>query len=137
MRITTPVLSRALRFKLPPELSKEARKRLKWFDYYHTHGLNARLTCRYYGISPQTFYRWKRRYDPKHIATLESRSHRPKHLRQLTAPDELIEAIRSLREQYPRWGKDKLSELLREQGHQVSTSMVGRVIRRLKERGGA
>jgi transposase InsO family protein len=41
----------------------------------------------------------------------------------------------SLREEYPRWGKDKLVVLLRQQGWQVSTSMVGRVLRRLKERG--
>ena len=29
-----------------PELSKQARQRLKWFDYYNCHGHNARLTCR-------------------------------------------------------------------------------------------
>jgi putative transposase len=40
-----------------------------------------------------------------------------------------------LREKYPRWGKDKLVILLREEGWQVSTSMVGRIIHRLKERG--
>ena len=40
-----------------------------------------------------------------------------------------------LREEYPRWGKDKLVVLLREQSHRVSTSMVGRIIRRLKDNG--
>jgi transposase InsO family protein len=40
-----------------------------------------------------------------------------------------------LREKYPCWGKDKLVVLLRQQGFQVSTSMVGRIIRRLKDRG--
>ena len=49
--------------KLSVELSKEARRRLKWFDYYHSNGCKARLTCRHFDISPQTFYRWKRRYD--------------------------------------------------------------------------
>ena len=39
-----------------------------------------------------------------------------------------------LREQYPRWGKDKLVILLQEQGWQVSTSIVGRIIHHLKER---
>jgi transposase len=51
--------------KIPLDLSKDAQKRLKWFDYYHLHGGNARLTCRYFGISPQTFYRWKARYNAK------------------------------------------------------------------------
>lgn len=40
-----------------------------------------------------------------------------------------------LREEYPRWGKDKLVVLLREQGYESSTTMVDRIIRRLKERG--
>jgi len=117
------------------ELSKPARQRLKWFDYYNSHGHNARLSCRYFGISPQTFYRWKRRYNPHHLESLEDRSRRPKHLRQPTWSIELAQAVLRLREEYPRWGKDKLVILLREQGWQVSTSMVGRIIHRLKERG--
>jgi len=117
------------------ELSRTARQRLKWFDYYNVHGHNARLTCRYFGISPQTFYRWKRRYNPHHLQSLEDHSRRPTHLRQATWSAELAQAVLRLREQYPRWGKDKLVILLREQGWQVSTSMVGRIIHHLKERG--
>jgi putative transposase len=118
-----------------PVLSKQARQRLKWFDYYNAHNHNARLTCRYFGISPQTFYRWKRRYDPYHLESLENRSCRPKHLRQPTASLELVLAVQRLREQYPRWGKNKLVVLVREEGYQASTSMVGRVLHRLKDRG--
>jgi len=120
---------------IPVGLSKQARQRLKWFDYYNSHRRNARLTCRYFGISPQTFYHWKHRYDPHHLESLEDRSHRPKHLRQPTASPELVAAVFKLREQYPRWGKDKLVLLLHNQGYQVSTSMVVRIIRRLKDRG--
>jgi transposase InsO family protein len=43
--------------------------------------------------------------------------------------------VLKLREEYPRWGKEKLSRLLSEPRHQVSASMVGRLLRRLKERG--
>jgi len=121
--------------RLDVELSREAQKRLKWFDYYRSHGENARLTCRYFGISPQTFYRWKRRYDPKHLESLEDKSCRPQHVRQPTTPPELVEAVLKLREERPRWGKEKLASLLREEGYQVSSSMVGRIIHRLKERG--
>ena len=117
------------------ELTKEASKRLKWFDYYGSHGRNARLTCRYFGISPQTFYRWKRRYDPKNLKTLESHSHKPLHLRQPTWSAELAGEVLKLREEYPRWGKDKLAELMHQRGYQVSVSMVGRILRRLKDRG--
>ena len=135
MRIKSGVVTGFSRLARIRELSREASKRLKWFDYYYSHGRNARLTCRYFGISPQTFYRWKRRYDPKHLESLEDRSHKPKRLRQPTWSSELAQEVLRLREEYPRWGKDKLSELLHDQGHQVSTSMVGRILRRLKERG--
>ena len=66
---------------------------------------------------------------------MEERSRWPKHLRQPTYWIELGEAVLTLRKEYPHWGKDKLVILLREEGCQASTSMVGRIIHRLKERG--
>ncbi len=136
MRIISGVVPGASRLaRLQVELSKKARQRLKWVDYYQAHGHNARLTCRHFDIGPQTFYRWKRRYNPKHLGSLEDRSHRPKHIRQPTYSVELVEAVLKLREEYPRWGKDKLVVLLREKGFSCSASTVGRIIRRLKERG--
>lgn len=118
-----------------PDLSKTAKQRLKWFDYYHRHGDNAALTCRYFGISRQTFYRWRRRYDPHHLSTLEDRQHRPKHVRQPTWSPELAGAVQALREANPRWGKDKLSPLLQAQGWAVSVSKVGRILTHLKVTG--
>ncbi|MGA2363342.1 MAG: helix-turn-helix domain-containing protein [Candidatus Aminicenantales bacterium] len=44
-------------------MSQGAAKRLRWMDHYARSG-NARQTCRYFGISAQTFYRWKNRHDP-------------------------------------------------------------------------
>jgi transposase InsO family protein len=104
-------------------------------DHYEQFGHNASLTCRYFGISRQTFYRWKRRYDPRGLARLEDRPRRPRHVRQPTWSPELAEAVRRLREAFPRWGKDKLGILLRERGFAVSTSMVGRILTRLKRQG--
>jgi transposase InsO family protein len=104
-------------------------------DYYHSQGRNARLTCRHFDIAPQTFYRWKRRYDPRRLKSLEDRSRRPRRLRRPTASLELVEAVREVREANPRWGKDKLARLLREAGWQVSNSMVGRIMHRLREQG--
>jgi len=115
-------------------ISREARKRLRWFDHYHKNG-NARLTCRYFGISPQTFYRWKRRFDRYDLTTLESVSSRPHRVRKSQTPSEVVERIRELREQYPRWGKDKLAVLLHREEIEISASTVGRVIKRLKDRG--
>ena len=117
------------------ELSREAQKRLQWFDHYQAHGRNAALTCRYFGISRQTFYRWKQRYDPQQLTTLEDRSHRPFHRRRSTWTAAQADRVRQLREQYPRWGKDKLAVLLRRQGWAVSVSMVGRILLSLRQRG--
>ncbi len=136
MRIINRVVPGVSRLAgLQVELSRKVRQRLKWFDYYNSHGYNARLTCRHFDIGPQTFYRWKGRYNPHRLDSLEDRSHRPRHLRQPTSSPALIEAVLKLREEYPRWGKDKLVVLLREQDYQASASMVGRIIRRLKDRG--
>lgn len=121
--------------KRTANVSKEALKRLKWFDYYESHNHNARLTCRYFGISPQTFYRWKRRYNPRRLSTLEDHTHRPKRVREHTWSPSLEQAVLALREQYPRWGKEKLAVLLAQQGIKVSVSMVGRILARLKKQG--
>jgi putative transposase len=116
------------------ELSREARTRLAWMDFYRRSS-NVARTCRHFGISRQTFYRWQRRYDPQNLATLEERSHRPHRRRQATWSAALADRVLALRLRYPRWGKDKLAVLLRQQQRTVSTSMVGRILTQLKRQG--
>ena len=65
-------------------LSREGKQQLKWMDYYHSRGCNVSLTCRHFDIARQTFYRWKRRYDPKDLSSLEDRSRQPRHVRKPT-----------------------------------------------------
>jgi len=115
-------------------ISPMAAARLRWMDHYHQHG-NARLTCRHFDISPQTFYRWKRRFDPFDLTTLEDESHRPLKIRKPETPQNVEDRILALRQTYPRWGKMKLAVLLGREGIRVSASTVGRVMNRLKERG--
>src|SRR5262249_62359679 len=90
------------------ELSREARTRLGWMDFYRTHR-NAALTCRRFGISRQTFYRWWRRFDPQNLSTFEGRSHRPHRRPQPTRAPELAEPGLAPPHQYPPRGKDKLA----------------------------
>ena len=115
-------------------ITKGAAKRLQWFDYYERCG-NARKTCRYFGISAQTFYRWKSRFDPYDLRTLEEESRRPAAVRQPETPLRVIERIMALREEHPRWSRDKLAVLLEREGVKISGSTVGRVMARLKARG--
>ena len=116
------------------ELSRAAQVRLGWMDFY-CKSKNVALTCRHFGISRQTFYRWRRRYQPLDLSSLEERSHCPYHRRQPTWSFLLERKVLQLRSQFPRWGKDKLAVLLRQQAETVSTSMVGRILTRLKQRG--
>ena len=89
------------------ELSRGARVRLAWMDFYRGVG-NVARTCRHFGIRRQTFYRWQRRYDPYDLTTLEERSHCPRRRRPPTWSFLLEEKVLGLRLQFPRWGKDKL-----------------------------
>jgi len=47
----------------------------------------------------------------------------------------MVKVVIELREEYPRWGKEKLAKLLAEMGIEISVSMVGRILKSLKERG--
>lgn len=126
-----PVPARSL--PTPPTLSREAKKRLAWFDYARTHSVSQ--TCRHFGIARSLFYYWKSRYDPRDLATLEPRPSRPRHVRQRQWSAAQVEAVRRAREQYPRWGKQKLAVILARQGVRLSVSMTGRILTDLKRRG--
>jgi putative transposase len=117
------------------ELSKEAKHRLRIIIWHEEHGPNVALTCRHFAISRDTFYRWYRRYQRSGPAGLENGSHRPQRVRRPTWSKELEKAVLELRLLTPGWGKDKLVVLLKDQGWPVSTSMVGRILKHLKDSG--
>jgi len=118
-------------------LSRAAKQRLKWMEYSRSHGSNARLTCRHFGISPDVFYRWKKRHQPGHLVTLEDQTanRRPKRVRQPTTDPLTVARVKQLREQYPRWGKKKIHALLQEEGYHISQATVGRTVSRLRAAG--
>lgn len=123
--------------KLLPEVDKDVAKKLEWFEYYERCGKNARLTCRHFGISPDTFYRWKKRYDPTNLLSLvdDKKSRRPKNLRKPSTPPWVINRIKELYEAYPAWSRNKLSVQLKKEGISITVSTVGRIINRLKGSG--
>lgn len=112
-----------------PDLSRSAARRLKWMDHY-ARCRNARLTCRYFGISPTTFYKWRDRYKKMGPKGLEERSRRPKRARPSSIPQDTIETIVALRKRYPAWSKYKLSVIARrDRGVFLSPSSVGRILK--------
>ena len=111
-----------------PTLSPEAKKRLKWMDYYRRTG-NVAQTCRYFGISRQCFYTWKQRYDPHRLASLEERSRRPARTRQWEVARNEEFRILSLRRRHLRWGKEKLRVLYEDEYKEsISSWKIQRVI---------
>jgi putative transposase len=118
-----------------PDLSRDARRRLAMLDWHRVHGANVSRTARHFGYSRPTVYRWLRRFDHARLETLEDRSSAPHRRRRPTWTVEQLRAVKTVRETYPRWGKDKLVVLLRRQGLWLSSSMVGRILARLRRSG--
>jgi putative transposase len=119
----------------PPELSRRAQARLAMLDWHRAHGASVSLTARHFGYSRPTVYRWLGRFDRFHLEALEDRPPIPRRRRRPSWTLEQLTSVRELRRRYPRWGKDKLVVLLRREGTVMSSSMVGRVIARLRRSG--
>jgi putative transposase len=116
------------------ELSTSAKNRLHALDVWRRTGQRT-IASEVFGLSPATLYRWRDRFDPTDLTSLEARSRRPRRVRQPTTPGRVVERIKTLREQYPRWGREKLRVLLAREAITVSAKTIDRVLRRLKARG--
>ncbi|MGH6922598.1 MAG: integrase core domain-containing protein, partial [Propylenella sp.] len=90
-------------------------------------GLSAEEAAAAVGQSRATLYRWEKAPEPK--------SRRPHRVRRPAWPPALVQAVEELRADNPMWGKRKLAWLLRREGCPVSVSTVGRILRRLMDRG--
>lgn len=126
------VLPGAARLARLYQPSKEAKQRQSWLDHYHKHG-NGRLTCRYFGVPPKTFYKWLKRYQEKGVRGLEGVTTRPHHFRESDIPLEQVDRVRYWRRLYPMYSKYKIAVLLeREDGIKLSPSSVGRIFVKYK-----
>jgi transposase InsO family protein len=92
---------------------------------------NVALTCRYYGISRQCFYTWRRRYDAHGLDGLRDRSHRPQVSPNATRTEVVGKTI-YLR-QHDHFGPAKIAMYLkRYHDIQLSPSGVWRILKRLE-----
>src|SRR4030042_1511695 len=116
-------------------LSPDALKRLWWIDWYRSHERNAEQTCRHFGISKSVFYRWKSRYNPKNLKTLEDdkKTRRPHHLRSMTTPSWIIKRIYDIRKANLEKSKYEIQEELKRRGISVGQSTIQKVINRHPE----
>ena len=126
-------------FKLFPKiqvatsnLSKDAQKRLLWFDFYLSHKKNASLTCRYFGISPDTFYLWKKRFNPRQLQTLEfdTKTRRPNRVREMTTPQYIQKRIYAIRLLDVEKSKYEIQAELKDERIIVGQSTIQKIINR-------
>lgn len=84
-------------------------------------------TCRYFGISRHTFYKWRRRYETHGEAGLYDRARGPHHSPRAT-PREVISKILYLRQHY-HFGPGKIADYLqRFHGLTIARSSVHRLL---------
>ncbi len=116
-------------------LSKTALGRLTWIDYYQNHEKRVRATCRHFGLSFETFYLWKRRFDTQGLRGLEddTSSRRPHNLRQMITPLDIIVRIREIRKNDPEKSKYEIQAELRDEGILVGYNTIQKVINRSPE----
>jgi len=112
------------------KVSKEARQRLEWIIYYHSH--SASQTSRYFGISRKTFYKWFREFDQDNLYSLyrlQDKSRAPQRVRQKEISFLQKQRIIELRRRHLRYGKEKLALIYqREYGEKISAWKIQKVI---------
>lgn len=85
-----------------------------------------------FDLARSTYYRWKKNYSNQGLIGLEDGSKRPLSTRKTMWTNETEHGIYHLRKKYPLWGKAKLAVMhLRNSSEKVSTSTVGRIIKKL------
>ncbi len=82
-----------------PQLPREVRRRLAIIHHAEEVTGNVAMTCRYYGISRQVYYRWLRRYQEQGIDGLRDLSRRPHQSPNATHVD-VVGKILYLRQNY-------------------------------------
>jgi putative transposase len=122
----------------PIELSHLAQQRLQWLKTWQRlrrEGFTAQKAAEVLQMPRSTLYRWQKRVEEQGLRGLEDGDRRPQHVRQPQWSPEVAEAVLSLREAYPRMGKEKLRKLLSWVGMHTSVSTVGRILKQMKARG--
>src|SRR5580693_3524231 len=110
---------------------RQVKRRLAIFRHAEEVTGNVAMTCRYYGISRQLFYTWKRRYDELGEAGLLEQSRRPHNSPNATHVD-VVGKIIYLRQNY-HFGPGKISMYLkRYHDVEISQSGVWRILKRLE-----
>ncbi|MCK5017687.1 MAG: transposase family protein, partial [Candidatus Peribacteraceae bacterium] len=115
------------------DLSPDAQYRLSVLSWYFTVGeRNACATARHFKLHRNTLNKWIKMYNPKNLKTLESKPRIPIHTFKEGYPVFYENRVISLKKQYPYYGKEKIRILLLDEGISVSSSWIGKIIKKHK-----
>jgi hypothetical protein len=92
-----------------------------------------RASPRRFGIRLSCFYRWKGRYDPKRLSSLENKPPVPKRKREPCYSRKLVRAVRAVREAAPGCSAKKIRPILSRSmaaAEVPSAAALGRLIAR-------
>lgn len=111
-------------------LSKTARQRLDWVIFYHEKARkNGALTCRHFGLHRNTLGKWLKVFDACNLRSLETRSRRPRRVRERQAVAVQDHRVITLRKAHLQWGKMKIQALYQTTYREpISSWYVQRVI---------
>ena len=115
---------------LAGNLTERAKQRLKILNWHREHGKNVSLTARHFGLTRYTVRNWQKRLDKFGPRGLNDNSHRPKNLRQIITSWKIVSEVVKIRKQYPAWSKYKIQAILKQKQIMVSTSTIGRILKR-------
>jgi len=113
-----------------------AIKRAKILLFWQKYGLEATIDA--YGVKRSTLFLWKKKLKEGNgrLESLNNKSRTPKNKRKRIIDKEVEEFIIKQRKIYPRLGKEKIAELLEQEGiKKISSSTVGRILTDLKKQG--
>ena len=118
--------------------SEISHLRLRCIELLEKHGFVSVRTA-YPSVSRASVYRWKKSFDKtgRKLSSLLPRSTRPRKVRQMVIPIQILSFLREVRVQYPRMSKYKLKCLLdafceEKSLPKYSASWIGKVISRQK-----
>jgi hypothetical protein len=103
-----------LRYVNDVKLTKEAKLRLRWIEYYEK-VKDVTKTCRYFGISRTTFYKWLKRYQKDGLKGLLDRPKTPLRKRAPTVRKKYELDIIRIRNNNPTWSKEKIAIYLKKE----------------------
>jgi len=96
------------------ELSFQAKTRLAFLEF-HKEIRDVSVVCRAFKISRETFYKWRKRYNPSDLSSLEDKPKTPKTKRTDILSFTKQQELKKYREKYIKQSKIKLAKMWQEE----------------------